>query len=243
MSLTPYLHLEVSLRGTGRGDELPLTGEAHHHLTKVLRQRDGADLEVADGEGVSALAELRGEHVVLRSDPVRRRRPQPALVVAQALIKGRRFDEVVRQVTELDVDEVVPLVTQRCIVQLDEQKAQRAVARWETIARSACEQSRRADRPRIAPVHELDVLLAASPATMVLAAHPAGGSLDGLRDRVETADRVLLVIGPEGGLTASETAAVEDAGGATFGLGPTVLRAEHAGAAALAALSVLTGRW
>lgn len=244
MSLTPYLHLEVPLSDVEAGDLLPLPAEAHHHLTTVLRQRDGARVEVADGDGASALAELQGEQVVLRSAPVRRERLRPALVVAQALIKGRRFDEVVRQVTELDVDEVVPLVTDRCVARVDSGKAARATQRWRSIARSACEQARRPDRPHVADVTSLDELVEDLPSgTTLLAADPTGDALTRLQDRVLAAARVIVVVGPEGGLTDGELARLRGGGAATVGLGPTVLRAEHAAAAALAALSVLTERW
>lgn len=245
MSLVPFVQLEASLASARAGDEVPLSSDELHHLATVLRLGPGASIEVADGHGRSADAGFTGGGVALRGEPVERVRSRPAIEVAQALPKGRKLDEVVRQLTELDVDAVVPVATERSIVRLDGSKAHRAVERWRAVARAACEQSRRSDLPTIAPVASVDDLveLTCDEGTAVLVAHPGGAALAEHLDACRRAARVVVVVGPEGGLTDGELAVLTGAGARTLGLGPTTLRTEHAAAAATAALVCALGRW
>jgi 16S rRNA (uracil1498-N3)-methyltransferase len=247
MSRTPFVHLAADLADAGPGDAVALGVDETHHLTRVLRLRGGAEVEVADGRGRRVLAVLGAGQVVLTADPVRTPQPRPELVLAQALPKGRKLDEVVRVATELGVDRLVPVATARSVVTLTGDRAERAAERWRAVGRAAAEQSRRPFLPRVdAPVEvatlptvatlaEGGVLLVAAPGApplpeLVVPSWARGGP-------------VTVAIGPEGGFTEDEVAALVAAGAQAVGLGPTVLRTEHAGAAALAVLAALLGRW
>jgi 16S rRNA (uracil1498-N3)-methyltransferase len=248
VSLRPYVHLDVSLAGRVPGETLALPVDAVHHLTRVLRLASGAPLDVADGAGWHAPARVGDGGVELRAAPTLQPLATPRLVVAQALAKGRKLDEVVRQVTELGADGFVALRTARSVVGPDAAKQAKVNGRWEQIAWSASEQSRRARRPRIdgpIPVHGLlerpaDV---AADDQLVLIAHPGARPLpDVLAERSAPA-LVTIAIGPEGGFDDAEVAGLEAGGARTVGLGPGVLRTEHAAAAAVAACAALLGRW
>jgi 16S rRNA (uracil1498-N3)-methyltransferase len=247
VSLLPYVHLDADLAGTEAGAVVPVDPEAGHHLSRVLRLRDGAALEVSDGRGSAAPARLEGDRVKLTADATTSPVPHPTLTVVQGLPRSRKLDEVVRQVSELGADRIVPVAAERSVTRLEGARAGRAVGRWQAVARAAAEQSRRPWRPEITEVVPVGRVTAALPAgTRLLVAHV--GAPVPLPDviGVLTADataHVAIAVGPEGGWSDGEVTAFVDAGADVVGLGPTVLRTEHAAAAALAVLAALGGRW
>ncbi len=249
MSLVPYVHLEASLAGRAGGDLVALGTDQQHRLRRVLRLRDGSDVEVADGEGWAAAARLERGSVVLEEPAACAPVAGPRLVLVQAMPKGRRFDEVLRQVTELGVDEVWPVAAARSIPDAGEKLARMRV-RWEQVVWASCEQSRRPRRPRIGDPSTVGSLPPAGgpPGLLRLVAHPGGSPLPqvlaaaGASERAAV-DEVQVVIGPEGGWTPEEVDVLRADGALVVGMGATVLRTEHAGAAALAAVAALVGRW
>lgn len=258
MSLRPFVHLG-DLRGAVPGDRVPLPPEVRHHLVRVLRLADGAEVEASDGRGRLVTARLDGDALRLTGD-VREVAPStPRLVLAQALPKAGRFDEVVRVAVELGVDAVVPLLTERTVVRPRASDHEALRRRWIAIAAAAAAQSRRPWLPEVAGPRTLPDLAGGAlglgdggtgpvrppdaPAPALLVAVPGAPSLVSAMPRPDSPSTVTIVIGPEGGLTSGERAALADAGAVEVGLGPSVLRTEHAGAAALAVLSALLGRW
>lgn len=241
MSLTPYLHLDVRLDGVSVEAELDLTAEATHHLHRVLRLRDGATLVVADGRGREAPAVLTASGVTLTGPPQVRRGRRPRLVLAQGLPKGRKLDDVLRQAVELGVDEVRILHTERCVARLDPARVGSARARWDAVVRAACEQARRPDRPPVEGPVAWERL--GRDDEVLLVAHPGSPPLPSVADELLDAGTIVLAVGPEGGFTDVEVADAVAAGALAVGLGPDVLRTEHAGAAGLAVLAAGTGRW
>jgi 16S rRNA (uracil1498-N3)-methyltransferase len=244
VSLLPYLHLDASLAGAQAGATVAIDPAARHHLTRVLRLREGAALEVSDGQGHAAAARLVDDRVELTASVTAVAAPRPTLTVAQGLPRSRKLDEVVRQVTELGADRVVPVAATRSVTRLDGARADKAVERWRAVARSAAEQSRRPWRPEIAPVVSSAQLPDALPdGIRLLVAHPgAHRSLPEVLEGSAVA-HLAVAVGPEGGWDDDEVAGFVAAGATLVGLGPTVLRTEHAAAAALAVLASATGRW
>ncbi|GGI09253.1 RsmE family RNA methyltransferase [Egicoccus halophilus] len=239
MSLTPFLHVDTPLRERRAGDEIVLDAEVRRHVRTVLRLAEGAECRVADGAGASAPAVLLGEGARLRADATYEPPPTPRLVVAQALAKGRRFDDVVRAGTELGADAFVPVVATRSVVRL-EGKADRVVARWDAVARAAAEQSRRRHRPQVSSPRTVAEL---AEQVGLLVAHPGGAPLPTVVTELRGVEQCVVAVGPEGGWTDAEVRDLLARGARTVGLGPNVLRTEHAAAAALAVLGACTGRW
>lgn len=241
MSLIPFVHLDVDLGVAADGERIGLSPADHHHLTTVLRLGSGASVEVADGRGASAAAVLIDGSIEL-AGPIRSRpRPRPQLVLAQALPKGRKLDEVLRQACELGVDEVRVLDSVRSVVRLDAGKLDRIHRRWEAVVRSACEQARRPHRPQVLGPLPLERL--GRDDEVLLVAHPGAPGLPTVAEAWTEAERLVLAVGPEGGFTDEEVADAVAAGALAVGLGPSVLRTEHAGAAGLAVLAAGSGRW
>jgi 16S rRNA (uracil1498-N3)-methyltransferase len=241
VSLTPYLHLDVDLEGADTEVELALPDDVAHHLQRVLRLRPGASVVVADGLGRDAPATLT-ERALRLTGPTRVRPARlPRLVLAQALPKGRKLDEVLRQAVELGVDEVRVLQTERCVARLETDRRDGARTRWAALVRGACEQARRPDRPAVHGPIGLDRL--GRDDEVLLLAHPGSPALPSVGEELADAGTIVLAVGPEGGFTDAEVADAVAGGALAVGLGPDVLRTEHAGAAGLAVLAAGTGRW
>ncbi len=239
MSLRPFVHVDQPLPDVG--DTIELGGQERHHLGTVLRLSAGTPVELSDGQGRVATGVFHGDTIALAEPPWTVARPSPRLELAQALGKGRKVDEVVRLATELGVDTIHPIAAERSVARLTGERAEKARTRWTAVARAAAEQARRAFRPDIAPLCALD-RLEVDGAELLIAA-PAATALPDVVDDLRDAARVVLAIGPEGGWTNAELAAATAAGARLVGLGPTVLRTEHAGGAGLAVLAAGLGRW
>lgn len=239
----PLVVVDASLDARVSGDRVDLPDAEVHHLRRVLRRSDGADLMVTDGAGCWAHAVLDRSTATLTSSSVTDPAPRPRLHVVQAIGRGRRLDDVVRVVTELGVDAVTPLVTERTEARPTGDRLARLVERLEAVARSAAQQSR---RTRLPTVHRPTTVEHVDPGALLLVAHP-GATVSLPRqlasEVVDSQGTVTVVVGPEGGFTDAEVDVLVARGGRVVGLGPTVLRTEHAAAVAVAVVAATCGRW
>jgi 16S rRNA (uracil1498-N3)-methyltransferase len=212
-------------------------GDDHHYLFRVRRLAPGARLVVFDGEGTEADAEVEqvaAEEAVLRvENPRREAAPALRITVIQGLIKGERMDWCVQKLVEVGVDRIVLVATERAVVKLDPARAASRKDRLAAIAREAAKQARRATVPGIEVATLAEAL--ATPADLRLVCHPSAELA--LRDVLpRPASSAALLVGPEGGLAPGEVERALSAGFEAVRLGGTVLRAETAGVAAVAAL-------
>ena len=220
--------------------EVRLPADESHHALRVMRITPPDVITVTDGNGTiarAAASRLEGELLVaeiLERD--KRRRPKPQIAVYQGTPKGAKADDVVERLAELGAAEVRFFSSERAVARWSPEKVTKSTQRWEQIARSAAKQSR---NPFVTEVggglswHELTARIAEEPFTVVLweeASLPMRTALTG------AADRVALVVGPEGGLTREEAEGLADAGGQLVSLGPTILRTENAALVAVSAL-------
>lgn len=239
----PFVHVAAgTLDGAGPGSRLVLGQDADHHVRTVLRLSPGARLELSDGRGTTAAARLADREVEVLEEPETHPVPATTIEVVHALPKGRKLDEVVRVLTELGVDRIVPVASERSVVRLEGPKRTRAAARWRAVARAAGEQSR---RPYLPVVEEPTDLAGVGDAdgALLLLAHV--GAPTGLATALRGHDRphrVVLAIGPEGGWTDGEVADLQGRGAVAVHLGPAVLRTEHAAGVAVAVVSAAVGR-
>lgn len=241
-----------SLDGLMPGGSWTLTGDEARHAASVQRLRAGEEIEVVDGAGVRLRgavapgADARAVGIMV-AEVVRENPPATRLVLVQALAKGGRDEMAVEAATELGVDEVRPWQSERSVVQWRGEKVAKGEQRWRSLVHAASKVARRARLPEIAPFVRGDALVrvvadAVSRGADVLLLHEvASEPLVSLPP--STAPEILVVIGPEGGLSDREIEALVAAGGRPVLLGQNVLRASTAGPAALAVLSARTGRW
>jgi len=236
------LHVPGPLPDAGEID-LPATAAAH--VGRVLRLRRGDPLVLFDGSG----SDLRAEVVSLGGGRVRVQilervagLPESPLAVTlvQAVSRGERMDWTIQKATELGVSRIVPVVSTRSVVRLDDRQAEQRLRHWHAVVTSACEQCGRSVLPVVEAPRSLARYLAALQGDVArLLLDPRGP--DSLAARTVGLRAVELLIGPEGGLDVAETDAARAAGYAAVRLGPRVLRTETAGIAALALLQATLG--
>lgn len=226
---------------------LIVEGAEGRHAATVRRLRAGEAVDLTDGAGllVHAAVESSGpDRLVVRVQQVAHPpRPEPRLVVVQALAKGDRGELAVELLTEVGVEEIVPWAAERSVVRWSGERGGRAAARWQSTAREAAKQSRRPWWPVIGAAVDLAGLTArVRAAAVALVLDPAADApLAGVP--LPAAGEVLLVVGPEGGIAPSELAALQAVGGTRCRLGDSVLRTSTAGAVAAGVVSAGTSRW
>jgi 16S rRNA (uracil1498-N3)-methyltransferase len=226
----------------GEHDHLVLAGAEGHHAADVRRLRPGEPVMVGDGRGgvaVGVVSEVsRGRVVVDVQDRRHESRPGLQFVVAQALAKGGRDEDAVEAMTEVGVDEVIGWAAARSVARW----ADRTTTRWTATAAAAAKQARRAWVPVITgPASTSALADRAREAALALVLHESADErLAGVT--LPAAGEVLLVVGPEGGITDDELDVLSAAGARIARLGPHVLRTSTAGVAAVSLLSAAS-RW
>ncbi|MDE8586417.1 16S rRNA (uracil(1498)-N(3))-methyltransferase [Arthrobacter sp. NQ4] len=243
-----------SLAGMVPGQLFVLEGAEARHAVTVKRLSPGEAVDIVDGAGarmsgtVSSAAPtgLEVECGALAMED----RPDVRLVLVQALAKGDRDELAIETATELGIDAVIPWQSERSIVRWKGDRAARAHAKWESTVAAAAKQARRAWIPEVraavdtaglsAAVEGADLAVilhedAVRPLRTVLEAWQGSGH-DGIRE-------VLLIVGPEGGISPREVTKLCDKGAVTALLGHHVLRSSTAGPAAVVLASDILGRW
>ena len=252
MSAPVFLADPGLLDGLGPGDRYVLEGAEARHAGVVQRRRAGERVDVVDGAGVRlrcVIAEVEPGRVGL--DVVERVVEPDAdvrLVLVQALAKGDRDELAIEAATEVGADAVVPWQASRSVVVWRGERAARSRAKWCATVREAAKQSRRARVPDVAEAEDTRALAARVAATtaaggVVLVLHEEASAPLASVTLPTAGHDVVVVVGPEGGISDEEVASLTAAGAVAVRLGPHVLRTSTAGPVALAVLAERLGRW
>lgn len=227
------------------GAGVELRGPAHEHVTRVLRLGAGDEVTLFNGDGhdyPSVIRELRrgATAVAVRAVASARAESPLAITLVQGIARAERMDLVVQKATELGIAAIQPVATERSVVRLDADARAKRLAHWRAIAVAACEQCGRARLPAVAdPVPLPDWLARPAGAVRRLQLDPEAG--ESLVTAAAGAASIELLVGPEGGLTATEQDAARQTGYLSCRIGPRVLRSETASIAALAVLQATAG--
>ncbi|MFJ8163285.1 16S rRNA (uracil(1498)-N(3))-methyltransferase [Streptomyces sp. NPDC096136] len=234
------------------GPEFVLEGPEGRHAVSVKRLGPGEDVVLTDGrgrwaEGVVRAAEGKDRLVVADLHEIREE-PEPAvrITVVQALPKGDRGEVAVETMTETGVDAIVPWQASRCITQWRGERGAKSLAKWRATARESGKQSRRVRFPEVGEAlstKQVAALLAGADLAMVLHEDREAASEPLATAALPASGSVVLVVGPEGGVSPEELAVFAEAGARPYRLGHSVLRTSTAGTAATAVLLARTGRW
>lgn len=222
---------------------LDLPDTVHRHAVQVLRLKPGALIRLFDGNGTEFEATLTQVERKRSQVQLQRQLESDAespldITLLQGISRGERMDFAIQKAVELGVKTIKPVVTERCNVQLSQERAEKRLRHWQGVLISACEQSGRAYLPELAPVTTLDESMAASRDELKLVLDPqASQSFHGLNQ----AKALTLLIGPEGGLSDTEIMQAKQAGFTAVQFGPRILRTETAATAALAVVQTLWG--
>ena len=232
----------------GNGSEVQLHPDAAHHAVRVLRLAVGEPVVLFDGRGGEFEARItridRGQ-VSVKTGAHRdiERECRLHIVLVQGLSGGDRMDITLQKAVELGVAAIQPVATERSVVKLKDERAQRRAEHWQNLVISACEQCGRNRVPEVLPLlnlpdwlAQLNALAANDEARLLLS--PA--ATVPLKELAPPA-RMMLLIGPEGGLSPAETQLAQSRGFRPVRLGPRILRTETAALATLSAIQALWG--
>jgi 16S rRNA (uracil1498-N3)-methyltransferase len=224
-----------------------LSGAEGRHAATVRRLAVGERADVTDGAGTIAECVVTGAGpgvielavLVKRAVPA----PEPRIVVVQAIPKGDRGELAVEIMTEVGVDAVVAWQAERSVARWRGDRADKSLARWQATAREAAKQSRRAWIPEVTGPEATPAVVrrvaGAGLAILLDPEAPAGLGQLGMRGHAE----IVMIVGPEGGVSPAETEAMVRAGAVPARLGPTVMRSSSAGTVAAALALAASGRW
>ena len=225
---------------------IEVVGDEAHHAIKVLRITVGEEILISDGAGNWVRASVENIEKKAFTARVSKRGFQPEksprLIVVQGLPKSDRVKDAIEILVESGVDLIIPWQADRSISKW----RQDSLDKWQSAAVAATKQSRRFRKPEIIDGLTLSQLLEIeSENSAVLVMHESATTKlsEVVTSKFGEMSEIIIVIGPEGGISESELAILESAGAHIVGLGPEVFRSAHAGGAALSAVSALIGRW
>ena len=224
---------------------IDLDESGSHHLSRVLRAQIGDQLIVFNGEGgqypanIVAIAKKK-VRVQLGEFQDHEVESPVSLCLAQGISRGEKMDYTIQKAVELGVTEIIPLLTERCTVKLDEDRRQKRLQHWQSIVISACEQSGRNRIPKLALPQSYSTWLKQIEGKHCFVLAPtASQKLEKIT--LKNNAKVVLLIGPEGGLTEAEILAANAKNFVSLNLGPRILRTETAAVAALTVLQCMFG--
>ncbi|WP_312629940.1 16S rRNA (uracil(1498)-N(3))-methyltransferase [Scandinavium sp.] len=226
------------------GSQITLSEEAANHVGRVLRMSAGQVIQLFDGSNQVFEAEIlqadkKSVRVSVLSGGTDDRESPLHIHLGQVISRGEKMEFTIQKSIELGVSLITPLFSERCGVKLDAERLNKKLAQWQKIAIAACEQSGRNVIPEIRPAMDLEAWCAEEESGLKLNLHPrASASINTLPQPVE---RVRLLIGPEGGLSADEIAMTARYAFTDILLGPRVLRTETTALTAITALQVRFG--
>ena len=225
---------------------IEVAGDEAHHAIKVLRIKLGEEILVSDGAGnwVRAVVENIEKKTFMAKVLERgfQEEKSPRLIVVQGLPKSDRVKDAIEILVESGVDLIIPWQADRSISKWQKD----SLDKWQSAAVAATKQSRRFRKPEIVDGLSLSELLeieSENSAFLVMHESATTKLSEVVTSKFAGMSEIIIVIGPEGGISDSELAVLEGAGAHIVGLGPEVFRSAHAGGAALSAVSALIGRW
>lgn len=223
--------------------EITLSTGAATHVSRVLRLKPGDPLILFNGQGGEYRATLtslskRDVRVTVESFEDRDVESPLEITLVQGISRGERMDYTLQKAVELGVTEIIPVVTERTVVRLNEERRRKREQHWRGVVISACEQCGRNTLPEITPIVNLENYLSNSGNGLRLLLDHRADSGTG---ELEPAEKVTLLVGPEGGLSQQERDRAVGYGFKTVRFGPRIMRTETAAVAAVAILQTIMG--
>lgn len=225
------------------GGRIELDDEAAHYVRSVLRLKQGESIVLFNGRGgeyAGRFSEVSRKNVRIEIEQLQPRDVESPLrvIVGMGISRGDRMDWAVQKAVELGVARLTPLLTERCVTKLNDEKKQQRWQHWQHIVQHAAEQSGRTRLPELQPVADFADWLA-EPQGLRLFLDPYAEH--SLRDLQPEDRQITLLSGPEGGFSPQEREQAKAAGFVPVRMGPRILRTETAVLSALTAVQTLWG--
>jgi 16S rRNA (uracil1498-N3)-methyltransferase len=236
----PRIYVNESL---SIGSEFVLPKDATRHLISVLRVKVGQSVTIFNGEGGEYTGSLinankNNSTISINQFLAVERESKLKTHLAIGVSRGDRMDWIIQKTTELGVTEITPIFTERTEVKLSGSRLEKKLSHWQQIAISSCEQNQRNFIPSINKTLSFSNWIESNPNGLKLLMHHQSNS--GLSELSPKEDKMVLMVGPEGGLSDAEISTAKAAGYYSISMGPRILRTETA---PIAALSILQSLW
>lgn len=206
-------------------DYLYLNDNDLYHIKKVMRMNDKDKIEVVF-EHELYVCELENNMAKIIKKEENSLVDKPYITIVIPLLKEQKMDLILQKSTELGVDEIIPVVMQRSIVKIDEEKQDKKIERWQKICKEASEQSKRLDIPIVSKICKLEDLKSLEGVKLTCSTSEKSQNLKNYLKNLENYDRIILVIGPEGGLSEYEEEYLKQIGFVSISLGNRIMRVE-----------------
>lgn len=230
--------------------EVNLPPEASHHLVNVMRAKVDDEFIIFNesGEFIARILRIDKKTTTIIIVSQRECKTESAcnITLLQALTRRERMDYSIQKATELGVQIIQPVITEHCVVKLDQKRSLQRIKHWQGIAQHASEQSGRLKIPEIKPILKLDVTLQSlsqnNTDLKLIFALAASQPLSAIKHETAKDEKkdIYLALGPAGGFSVREVSLAQECGFKSIKLGPRILRAETATTAALTAIQL---RW
>lgn len=224
----------------GKDYSFELSLDDSYHITKVMRMNVGDNIEVVFNENEYICEITSLEKCVkckINTKLEKKERKIPKVVIAQALVKEQKMDYILQKSTELGVFSIIPIFTERSIIKVDT-KENKKIERWNKVLKEASEQSKRCDIPVLSSILKLEELSKLDfTYKYVCSVNEKSKTIKSVLSKVDISDTMLLVIGPEGGLSKKEEEYLMNHGFESISFGDNVLRTETASLFVLSAIN------
>ncbi len=228
------------------GARVHLPKDAAHHAARVLRMAEGDVVSLFNGDGQAYRAKIvrldKQDVVVMIEQRAAASSESPLhTTLVQGISSGERMDFTLQKSVELGISAIQPIQAERSVVKLTAERKEKRLRHWQNIVAAACEQCGRNVVPEVMPSLTLTDWLGTQVSEETLKIHLSPDAELGLRTLEKPNRPVVLAVGPEGGFSPHEHAALHQCGFVAVQLGPRILRTETAALAALAAMQVCWG--
>ena len=242
--MTPPRFYITDTLGIGSHAELP--DSAAHHAVRVLRLKPGDSIVLFNGDGFeypsqitdivkrTVTVEITEQKAISRESPL-------VTTLIQAVTNSDKMDFTIQKAVELGVARIMPVISDRCVIRLNSERAEKRHKHWQGIIISACEQCGRNRLPDIDPVVSLDTMVSATSVSDELRLLLTPDAQTSIKKELAPPQSVSFLVGPEGGLTDTEIRLLVDNGFHPVRLGPRVLRTETAASVVLSVIQTLWG--
>lgn len=231
------------------GSTATIYGTDANHIQNVLRLSPGNAIELFDGSGIeykaviSQMSSNKIEVTILEKTIPRTDSPMQ-MVIAQAFLKDRKMDRLVRQLTELGIYHFSPFIAERSIARPDMKRISKRIERWKKIAKESLKQCKRSIMPKIGPILSFEEILKLGKnydSRIIFWENAKMPLHNTMKDNKTQENKALLILGPEGGFSDNEIEKAKAAGFVIASLGPRILKADTAPIAACTIIQYLFG--
>ena len=203
-----------------------LTNDDLHHITKVMRMKTGELMEVIFNERVHICELAENNEIVVKEILDATSEKVMETILCIPLLKEQKMDFILQKATELGVDKIIPVIMERSIVKVDDERSIKKIERWQKICKEASEQSKRHTIPEVMEIKKISELGALEGTKIICSTSEKQLNLKKFMLTSKNCDKMVIVIGPEGGLSNKEEDSLVNMGYTKISLGKRILRVE-----------------